>query len=303
MLWDPPRRRYSNSITLPDRSIGDAVERNLQRRLPVAGSWEAHLSQIEVSFEARNGSTVFTLWEVVHEPLLLWRGEAAPEEPSEVEVNRVIRIALEGAVRSRFMREIDDLAGHFETMARAAVGAGWPGGLPAYQGEYFGHWGIPPRMLDDAGPYLLGPPPEPASEPAKRARALLLRHLTSAQAAEWANTAAFTCTAPSGTRYRVKRERHINVDELSTETSCQEVSVCRWCYVVAECPVEDQLLAQKLLIEGDEATFRQVALRWPVPGAGGQAGGGFLALRREAFRHEARLWGDASRLLAPMVNT
>ncbi len=74
----------------------------------------------------------------------------------------------------------------------------------------------------------------------------------------------------------MKRERHINIDEIarvveapayaSGLTVANHQVVRRWCYVVAQVPLEDQLLAQKLMIEADESEFRRVALQHrPTP--------------------------------------
>ena len=91
-------------------------------------------------------------------------------------------------------------------------------------------------------------------EISERARALLDTRLSRRQRESLGTTGSFVVRGSAGGRYRIARERQINVTEVK--------SGVRWCYVTPEVPLEDQLLAQALLIRADEPYFRQVAAQY-----------------------------------------
>jgi hypothetical protein len=95
---------------------------------------------------------------------------------------------------------------------------------------------------------------------AARAEILLTESLTAAQAAELQQTNAFhlTTIAADGTRrrYRIRRGRAGNVDQLDDAGRVLK----RLCiHPTLAVPDADTMLAQKLLLETDEATFLRVA--------------------------------------------
>lgn len=98
-------------------------------------------------------------------------------------------------------------------------------------------------------------------EAENRARDLLLSCLTPAQQEEYTATRSFTVKVKSGNRYRIEQHRNYNVIRLDKKG--QVVSeLCAG--PVEEVPLEDQMLAQKLLLETDEAEFLAVANRRSV---------------------------------------
>jgi hypothetical protein len=91
---------------------------------------------------------------------------------------------------------------------------------------------------------------------AERARGLLLRLLSPKQRASFEATHAFAATGQkTGHVYSIREERQINITCTTTGD--------RWCYVCPDVPICDQLVAQKLLIEGDEERFLSVASGTP----------------------------------------
>ena len=89
-----------------------------------------------------------------------------------------------------------------------------------------------------------------------RAEELLKENLDEVQARDYAALQAFLVRAPSGSTYRIRKGRSGNVTLLNEagqdiESFCIHPSV--------EFPDQDAMLAQKLLLETDEATFRRIA--------------------------------------------
>ena len=91
-----------------------------------------------------------------------------------------------------------------------------------------------------------------------RARALLRLHLDAVQRAELDTTHSFIVTAPSGHRYRIATRVPFNVhDETAGIDYCvQFVDENGFGLYV---PVEDLMLAQKILLETDEHEFLSIA--------------------------------------------
>lgn len=97
-----------------------------------------------------------------------------------------------------------------------------------------------------------------------RAESLLLAHLDPEQRAEYESAGTFTVAAPSGRRYRLRKARSFNVDELDRKGSVRQ----RLCTVPgASVPMADQLLAQKFWLEADEKRFRKTANKTADRGA------------------------------------
>lgn len=105
----------------------------------------------------------------------------------------------------------------------------------------------------------------------RKAEELLLRHLTPAQRAEYQSTGSFCVKLDSGALYRIKKGRSGNVELAAPEPLVEGASdarraanrfvpIERFCiHPIEQVPDCDTMLAQKLLLETDEATFRRVA--------------------------------------------
>lgn len=101
----------------------------------------------------------------------------------------------------------------------------------------------------------------PKTEQNKKAEELLLSHCNKKQKSDYKKNNWFIVKGQSGTRYRIRRASQINVDVLDGNTVCYKL-----CTVPdkhgAGLPVEDQMLAQKTLIELDEEQFLSIAIKW-----------------------------------------
>ena len=90
----------------------------------------------------------------------------------------------------------------------------------------------------------------------RRARKLLLQCLNLEQKLSYTRTQKFRVEAPSGRVYELRRGWAGNVDELGADGK----PVNRLCIHPGQLiPAEDNLLAQKLMIETDEEAFRRKA--------------------------------------------
>jgi hypothetical protein len=91
----------------------------------------------------------------------------------------------------------------------------------------------------------------------QRALALLKAWLSPAQLAQYERDGSFEVVGcHSGTRYRIRRAGHMNIDELSE----RGVRVAVWCFGPhGFLPVSDMMLAQKIALETDEQAALQVA--------------------------------------------
>ena len=88
----------------------------------------------------------------------------------------------------------------------------------------------------------------------QRAMVLFWRHLTPEQRSEYIRQKWFTAIGnSSGQKYRIS---HLRVGRESTLDSAMLVF---YCLVVIDSPVEDVMLAKKILIEKDEREFLLVA--------------------------------------------
>jgi hypothetical protein len=95
--------------------------------------------------------------------------------------------------------------------------------------------------------------------PEQKALALLKQWLSSAQLAQYESNGHFEVRGcHSGKRYRIRRGRQMNIDELDKHG--EQVAV--WCFgPEGHLPVGDVMLAQKIALETDEHAALAVANR------------------------------------------
>lgn len=95
----------------------------------------------------------------------------------------------------------------------------------------------------------------------EKAKALLLAHCTDEQIEQYKRNDWFIVVGgETGIRYRVRRESQINIDVMSGDKV--EYKLCTVNDPDYEVPIEDQLLAQKTMIELNEPEFLEIAKRW-----------------------------------------
>jgi hypothetical protein len=92
-----------------------------------------------------------------------------------------------------------------------------------------------------------------AKDPEERARDLLLANLTPEQIDDFLKRGGFYVTASSGQRYLIMRNRNYNV------LLGGRYKATAYCAFPMGLPLDDQLLAQKLLLETNEMAFRKIA--------------------------------------------
>jgi hypothetical protein len=93
----------------------------------------------------------------------------------------------------------------------------------------------------------------------QKAVALLKQWLSSAQLAQYESNGHFEVTGShSGRRYRIRRGRQMNIDELDEHGA----QIAVWCFgPEGYLPVGDVMLAQKIALETDEHAALAVANR------------------------------------------
>jgi hypothetical protein len=98
---------------------------------------------------------------------------------------------------------------------------------------------------------------------AEKAEALLIEWLSPAQLAQYESNRYFDVTGShSGKRYRIRRKEHMNIDEL--DGSGARVAV--WCFKPeGYLPVDDIMLAQKVILETDKRAALVIANQHPAP--------------------------------------
>jgi hypothetical protein len=96
-------------------------------------------------------------------------------------------------------------------------------------------------------------------EAEKKARILLTQWLSATQLAQYENDRFFEVIGcDSGRRYRIRRDRQMNIDELDGRGA----RVAIWCFgPEGELPIGDIMLAQKIALETDEQAVLAVANR------------------------------------------
>jgi hypothetical protein len=103
-----------------------------------------------------------------------------------------------------------------------------------------------------------------AAEAQERAKALLASVLSRGQRVSLRTRGYFTVRCESGQRYRVKRGWSHNVERV-VRRGRQWVPVESLCIHPRETvPTDDNLVAQKLMLETDEQAFRTIAYARPV---------------------------------------
>jgi hypothetical protein len=93
-------------------------------------------------------------------------------------------------------------------------------------------------------PYSWGPREDPKAK--EKARQLLMRNLDDGQLKSFKKDGEFRVTAKDGKVYTIKTARSFNVTGPDGT---------RYCGQLADAPVEDQMLAQKLLLQSDPEAF------------------------------------------------
>ena len=89
---------------------------------------------------------------------------------------------------------------------------------------------------------------------------LLEEWLSPQQRAQYKSSGSFEVTgSDSGTRYRIWRGRHMNIEELDSDGN----PAATWCFLPGRgwLPCGDVMLAQKLALENDEQAALAVAKR------------------------------------------
>ena len=96
----------------------------------------------------------------------------------------------------------------------------------------------------------------------EKAYALLKQWLSPAQLAQYENNGHFEVRGcHSGKRYRIRRARQMNIDELD-EAGARSAA---WCFgPEGNLPIGDVMLAQKIALENDEQTALAVANRGSI---------------------------------------
>ena len=96
----------------------------------------------------------------------------------------------------------------------------------------------------------------------EKAYALLEQWLSPAQLAQYENNGHFEVRGcHSGKRYRIRRARQMNIDELD-EAGARSAA---WCFgPEGNLPIGDVMLAQKIALENDEQTALAVANRGSI---------------------------------------
>jgi hypothetical protein len=131
--------------------------------------------------------------------------------------------------------------------------------------RYYAHRSRPERrtfVARPAGRSVFRTPPETRrwhdrKAAVFRAHRLLLQCLTREQRTQLKDTSAFTVTTSAGNVYSIRRGRTANVVQLDNDQP-----VWRYCVHPPELvPDYDTMLAQKLLLETDEAEFVRLANR------------------------------------------
>jgi len=101
---------------------------------------------------------------------------------------------------------------------------------------------------------------EARKEAERKAEEILLAHLSFAQREEYQKKGYFLVYLPNGRIYRIKKARHGNVELVEPDEQGRLVRVENLCvHPSVQCPDQDTMLAQKLILEANEDHLRQVA--------------------------------------------
>lgn len=126
-----------------------------------------------------------------------------------------------------------------------------------YEDRHRGYRGLrhDAMYFDEFGPAPWGKPEDPKAK--QKARELLLRNLDDGQAKSFKKDGEFRVTAKDGKTYTIKTARSFNVFGPDG---------AKYCGQLVDTPIEDQMLAQKLLLEHDPDKFFKNANVSPAPG-------------------------------------
>ena len=97
----------------------------------------------------------------------------------------------------------------------------------------------------------------------KKAKELLLSHCSESQVEEYNNRMSITVIGgETGTTYRLRKASQINVDVMDGDKRLYKLCTVADPEHNSGLPIEDQLLAQKTLIELNESEFLRIAKKW-----------------------------------------
>lgn len=94
----------------------------------------------------------------------------------------------------------------------------------------------------------------------RRSRELLLECLSPSQRGEFERRGAFTVCGQSGRRYRIAYGTGMNIEVLGPGGEVEY----RLCAAPADVPTPAVMLAQKLMLEAQEAEFLRIAIKHPA---------------------------------------
>lgn len=94
----------------------------------------------------------------------------------------------------------------------------------------------------------------------QKANQLLIENLNEAQRLQYERFGYFFVTGQSGKRYRIKKGRNINIDILENRKVVKRLCA----HPEIDCPNEDTMLIQKIMLEHNEQHFLNVANEWPI---------------------------------------
>ncbi len=129
-----------------------------------------------------------------------------------------------------------------------------------------------------------------------KAKKILSEHLSKEQVHELEHKGYFHVVVGKGDRkrrYRVERKAQHNVYLLDREGKVER----EFCTILPECPLEDQLLVQKLYLETDEKAFYEAANVWDH--RGGLRDNRVLPRPEKINRLRALLDPEEARILLP----
>ena len=94
----------------------------------------------------------------------------------------------------------------------------------------------------------------------QKANQLLIENLNEAQRLQYERFGYFFVTGQSGKRYRIKKGRNINIDILENRKVVKRLCA----HPEIDCPNEDTMLIQKIMLEHNEQHFLNVANEWLI---------------------------------------
>ena len=98
------------------------------------------------------------------------------------------------------------------------------------------------------------------NESTKKALALLKKSLTKEQLKRFKQDECIPIDTAKGNKYLIEKKNNINILELTKDNKPKR----RLCTVLPQCPIYDNMLAQKLFLESSEDDFLKIANVYPV---------------------------------------